>query len=547
MLFESAQQATMSVQVPNKGVYRVQKIHLAEEPPLVPAQQIISGLESVSVPSCATPEDLVREANARSKHVYFSLSDKRLKAELYQDAFPAGYYDGKKVYLDGADYKMVDHAIYDDLAQLFRAGERIDFERDCTLTGTTSATTVFGQPALQCATAVSIPRRRVQPAAPEYFRASDSIAFAPGGRVKFAGERVVLSLRGRNSGVLIRSPFIGLMSSRFKEVHHRAAHFPGFALHAGELSHGVGVTSVAAVPADSKQMICQKTAAGMDVSFVRADDTIVLCIQVAGAGDIVFADHDQQCIEIEPPVVFGAALDDRDGCECWALSAADGTTPISSAVGIVSLNGTVRVNGVDSGLAWSAADHILELERTDNQVKVTLDGTSATVTVAADTHAADAATVVAQGVKLGASASCPVSSIGVIKEESGQNTPVTLGAFLSVGFADGTSATERKIVRQGVTYAREGLILSPDMTALLGVGELTQTTVGTTHLPQKRVQMLVLEYKHKCVAAGDKSVGFLVPELTPKFELKFLDGVTKQLTAVPVGLTWSLTLSRTLD
>lgn len=527
MQFEHATGPDMRIKTQQPGFYKLKSVRVECQPPLFPAQIAMAGLEEIEIPACQTSEDLVRKFNARSRDVHLSIVDNRLHADCPRRAHPTGVYGEKEIVAaSGGTYELIDR-IDKREGHKYESGELVDFLGRNAITGATLSNGKLVGP--------TVPAEHAGLGDIEYVRASPEIILSKSGRVLFpACASAAFSLIGKNTSILLRSPFFGLATpEQFRDMQRDEQHFDGYTMHGGE-AFGRGLSQLAPIPMDSRSMILTKTATGMDVIFSKFDGTQVTALRVTSSGTrFMILDHAEQAMEIEPPILTSNARSDRDGTlACTVVRAGTGTV-LNSPIADVASDGTfLIVAGVTTALPAPTAEDVLQIKRSGNEVQVTAGDATETVTVGTEStatdHVFDAAATVGR-IYVGS-----LDGLAWVRNAS----PEALGTY------SGDSFSVKGTIKAGVlrvntmNFKRTDYVPSPDLRALLGVPVIRVPVTGDRQLPEQRIQSLIVEGLY----AHDQPHSFYI-STSRDIVCEYLDGVTKLRRKLPKNITWSLALA----
>ena len=493
--------------------------------------EAIRGPEELDLAECFDIEQFMTEIN-KSKFLHVSLVDGKFNVQDTSGLLgeePLGIYsvpnEEKRLVLvkNGTEYRLQDYPEYDfansSKVMFFRGGSTVDYLGDIRLSGTWTSSRFAETNSLLLGADTSTPDGRYHSAKSRGELANvdrgllqnDVCYLAPEGRLSYPalleGDSIVLSVVGKNNGLLLQSPFIGFVDPlqlKKKEDILRVCAC-GFVIRAFKVLENVGIEEVASIPNSIKALRFKKVASGkVEINAIKRNDAEVLCFRtpvLSATSQFVIADNQRTVESFEVPILFQkTVLANRDGCLVASFR-----TPNQSGFAIVVCpqfevyvtSNVLHVNAVSTGLACTAnKNYIITIERTaDLQVELLEVGGSVvsfteTDTIFGGSAAIDDDFTWMSGIEVGPWATSSEATdvdkmLQVIRAETeGSPNSSNLGNYAAGAFGSfGATYADGVLSKGGVDYTRQPLLLSEQLQNVLRLN--TEEVQGTKHSERK--------------------------------------------------------------
>ena len=512
--------------------------------------EAIYGVEDLAMPECNSIEDFLTNIN-KSKLINVSLQNGKfvvqdttgVLGESAQEIYKSTVTDKKIVLIkDGNSFSIRDFIDYSFTTRsntvFFRGGSTIDYLGNSHLSGTTTNSRLLQTQSLVLGSDTATQTNRYTDsktrgglATSIRGRTSNGIcSLDTNGRYRLptlsTGDSVVLSVTGRNNGILMQSPFFGFVDALHVNMDEDILKTcsTGFVVRANRLFENVHIEELQNIPDDIKSLKFLKTSEGkVEIFAVKKNDSEILCFRtpvIAATSHFVIAEFQQSFTQFEVPIFFKTKLlQNRNGAFVAAFK-----TPGSAAVNfdicsspkfeISAVNNLLHVNGVGTTLTVaSATTYLIAIEKNDDLL-VELYEAGSTVTTFSQvapsfTHvtALDGLISWKNEIELGPWAITPEildtdKIIQVIRAELDgvELSSENLGAFTkSTGTFENFSATFKagSLVKGATTYKRLPFKVSEQMQNILRIqnNEITEDVVGDQFAYETRVQALYIYSK----------------------------------------------------
>ena len=493
--------------------------------------EAIRGPEEVDLAECFDIDQFMTEIN-KSKFLHVSLVDGKFNVQDTSGILgeePLGIYsvpnEEKRLVLvkNGTEYGLQDYPEYDfansSKVLFFRGGSPVDYIGDIRLSGTWTSSRFAETNSLLLGADTSTPDNRYHSAKTRGELANidrgllqnDVCYLAPEGRLSYPplleGDSIVLSVVGKNNGILLQSPFIGFVDplhlKKKEDILKTCA--CGVVLRAFKVFENVGMELVADIPVDTKALRFLKKGNGkVQIKAIKKDDTEVTCFKtpvLSATSQFVIADNQRTVESFEVPTLFQkTVLTNRNGCLVASFR-----TPNSASFGIVVspkfeiyvTNGVLFVNAISTGLACTAnKNYIMTVERTADLVVDLLEVGGSVVSFSqtgssfGGSVAQDADFTWQAGIEIGPwAASSEVTDVDKIlqvirAETEGSPNSSNLGSYAAGVFGSfGATYADGVLSKGGVNYIRQPLLLSEQLQNVLRLN--TEEVQGTTYSARK--------------------------------------------------------------
>jgi len=502
----------------------------------------LTGPEKISVPECKDIDEFISEVN-KSNYINVSLVDNKFKIEDTSGLLgeePLGVYsvpnEEKRLVLvkDGNEFWLQDYPEYDftnrSKVLFFRGGSSVDYLNDVRISGTKTLSRFAETQSLLLGSNTSTPDNRYNSkkstselvVSQRGLLQGDEFTLVPDARLIYptlqVGDSIVLSVIGKNNGLLLQSPFFGFVDPlhiKKKEGILKTCAC-GFVLRAFKLYENVAIELVTDIPNNVKALRFTKVASGkVEINAIKKNDTEILCYRtpvLSTASKFVIADNQRTVESFEIPTLFQkTVLTNRNGC----FVAAFRTPNVSSFYLVTSpkfevyvTNNVLYVNSVSTGLACTAnKNYIITVEKTADLIvelyEVGVGTTTFSQVGSSFSHSAtqDADVTWVSGMEVGSwGMSSQIEDVDkmlqvVRAETEGVPNFSNLGTLTDGNFANFSATYANGILtKSGVEYTRQPFKVSKQLQKILRLNsrEVTKTVTSSRKCYFDRIQGLYI-------------------------------------------------------